>query len=279
MDLKIKGRIYKGKILKEEATLSMGCVYVEANGIDTQKTDEYPVQCPRCMKRSFYICKDADYNISFCAQKACMQDDSECSKSNDRERRLKEVPKNEYGISMTGAEFFNLGILFKNASLSKWISPEQYHQVVFDWMKGDYPFLVIMGNPGTGKTYLCSCVLNYLFESREEVFFTTHRRFISSIHNAIQADISQNVPIDKIAYKKYLIYDDLGSSAGTEWQKEVVLDLIDKRYSDRKKTLITTNLTKDEVYSSYGSRTASRLFDKRNKSLEMWTEDMRQQSV
>jgi DNA replication protein DnaC len=133
-----------------------------------------------------------------------------------------------------------------------------------------------MGNPGTGKTYLSASILNLLFEKKEEVFYTTHRRFIEEIHKAIEEGKTQHSVIDRLSYKKYLIFDDLGSSKCTEWQNEMVLELIDRRYSNENKTLITTNLNKKQISDILGERTASRIFDKKNETLEFWAKDQRQ---
>ena len=55
----------------------------------------------------------------------------------------------------------------------------------------------------------------------------------------------------------------------------MLLDLIDKRYSFKKKTLITSNLNKDQLYEVLGNRIASRILSKENHFLEIWQDDQR----
>ena len=58
-------------------------------------------------------------------------------------------------------------------------------------------------------------------------------------------------------------------------EKEMILDLIDRRYSDRQKTLLTSNFNRQEMKEFLGPRTESRLFDQHNTVLEFWNADRR----
>jgi DNA replication protein DnaC len=81
--------------------------------------------------------------------------------------------------------------------------------------------------------------------------------------------------IDKYKDVKYLIIDDLGASNNSEWQKEVLLDLIDHRYEFRKPTLITTNLNFEKMGEKLDDRIATRIYDRRNKFIEDWKSNYR----
>jgi DNA replication protein DnaC len=274
MELRVIGNLTKGKILRKPVTLSME--NVSNNGIYGGLVCEtYPIPCYRCSGKKFHLWRDGDDYICFCANDACLKEDSEASKEIDRIERAKRLERNEHGQIMTGAEKFRLGLSYKNACLAKWIAPKAYQSITNLWLTDRKSFLIVMGNPGTGKTFLSASVLNYLFEKKEEVFYTTHRRFIEEIHRAIEEGKTQHSVIDKMAYKKFLIIDDLASATCTEWQVEMLLELIDRRYSDKLKTLITTNLDKNGLKETLGGRTYSRLFDYNNQFLEFWTEDNR----
>jgi len=168
-----------------------------------------------------------------------------------------------------------LGIEYSYASLSKWIAPVYAHEYVLDWFSNDKPFLLIMGTTGIGKTYLSAAILNYLEEKNQNVFYTTHRRLIDGIHRSIEKGKPQMDPIDRISDLKYLILDDLGSATCTEWQQEMILELIDRRYSNNLKTLITTNLDEKKIQEKLGARTASRILDVKNSKISFWEPDNR----
>ncbi len=250
---------------------------VSNNGIMGGKsTNNYPIPCIRCTGNFFHLCKDGDDWVSFCGNDKCFQEDCEASKAISREEHKRKIERNEYGQEMTGAEKFMMGSSYKNACLSKWLADRSVHNIVNSWIKDFKPFLVALGSKGTGKTFLSASILNLLFEKKEEVHYTTHRRFIEEIHRAIEEGKTQHSVIEKIASKKYLIIDDLGATRSTEWQQEMILDLIDRRYSNGDKTLITSNLNKKEINDILGERTSSRIFDHKNAYLEFWTTDKRQ---
>jgi DNA replication protein DnaC len=241
-------------------------------------TNQYPVPCSRCSGTNFHICRDGDDYVSFCANDKCLNEDSEASKSIASLEYTKKKERNEYGQIMTGAEKFRMGSTYKHACLAKWMASTSAHNTVLAWMHDQKPFLIVLGNTGTGKTFLSAAVLNLLFDKNEEIFYTTHRRFIEEIQRAIGENKSQHSIIDKLSYKKYLILDDLGAATCSEWQQEMILELIDRRYSNKLKTLITSNLNKENLHDMLGERTFSRLFDQNNSRLEFWGEDKRQNS-
>jgi DNA replication protein DnaC len=65
--------------------------------------------------------------------------------------------------------------------------------------------------------------------------------------------------IEKYAGKKCLILDDLGVEKTTEWSLQTLYTIIDRRYREEKQTLITSNLTLDEIAEKVGDRIASRI--------------------
>lgn len=239
-------------------------------------TYEYPIPCSRCNGKFYHICRDGDDWVSFCGNEKCSKEISEASKAIAREEYVRRQEKNEYGVVITGAEKFMMGSDYKNACLARWTAPREFQSIASSWIKDLKPFLVVMGSKGVGKTFLSAAILNLLFEQKDEVYYTTHRRFIEEIQRGIEEGKTQHSIIDKISYKKYLIIDDLGAARCSDWQQEMILELIDRRYSNQDKTLITTNLNKNQISEVLGERTASRMFDYKNAKLEFWTKDKRQ---
>jgi DNA replication protein DnaC len=61
-----------------------------------------------------------------------------------------------------------------------------------------------------------------------------------------------------------LIIDDVGAATNTPWQQEMFLDLIDRRYSNEKITIVTTNFMENDCKEHLGERTTRRMFTKEN---------------
>ena len=65
-----------------------------------------------------------------------------------------------------------------------------------------------------------------------------------------------------------VIFDDLGSSGYTDWRKEVLFEFIDLRYSSKKPTIITSNLTRQGLVTAVGERGVDRLLASENTIIE-----------
>lgn len=60
---------------------------------------------------------------------------------------------------------------------------------------------------------------------------------------------------------RWLVIDDLGTESVSDYWFERVNELLDSRYGDRLRTVITSNLSKEEIKTKYGDRIASRIRD------------------
>lgn len=77
---------------------------------------------------------------------------------------------------------------------------------------------------------------------------------------------------------EFLMIDDIGSSGFNDWRKEVMFDLIDRRYESRLPTLFSSNLTREDLDKNLGPRAYSRLFSSENLIIEMHNaSDLRQE--
>lgn len=128
--------------------------------------------------------------------------------------------------------------------------------------------LVLLGPPGTGKTYLCAALIEALYDSvisrgsfrayKEDNLLKRLRESIADGHG----DYMQHL---QYLIDDYLIVlDDMGCSGHTQWREEVFTGAISYRYESRLPTVITTNLTVQEIREKYHARIESRLFASEN---------------
>ncbi|MFA6807534.1 MAG: ATP-binding protein [Eubacteriales bacterium] len=120
--------------------------------------------------------------------------------------------------------------------------------------------LLISGPVGSGKTFLAACIANELLEKEYKLLFlivpdlldelkATFNKENSSEFDLL--DIARNVPI--------LILDDLGAHNYTEWTKNRIYSILNYRMNEQLPTVITTNLSFEEIEYFLGERTCSRL--------------------
>ena len=129
-----------------------------------------------------------------------------------------------------------------------------------------YTNLLLCGSTGVGKTYLTQAMANSFIEKELLTIFTT----ANNLNNDF---LKYHTTFNEEKLKFYepyidcdvLIIDDLGTEPiFKNVTAEYFLNLINERKIKQKLTIITTNLSNDEIIEKYGERIFSRLFDKNN---------------
>lgn len=166
----------------------------------------------------------------------------------------------------------------KEAHLSKIEQNPDIMISLFDWVKNPKNILFFFGNVGTGKSYFSSAFKNNLIEKKVNVRAYSEQYFFSELKSTIQMDWDPLRRIKDICEAEYFILDDMGSSKMTEWQKEMLSEFLDLRYSSGLPTLITSNLDKNSVRRDFTPRFYSRLFSQKNVIIEQDGYDRRKPS-
>lgn len=142
-------------------------------------------------------------------------------------------------------------------------------QKIIAYLKDPKNFLIIIGEPGTSKTYFCAALAHWILST-----FNTHRYWLEEkLLERLQEGFDSNEGSPKAL--KYLIddhliiLDDVGSNGWSTWKEKVLFNLIDARYNTMMPTIITSNLTRSEFYKTYEPRTCSRLFAAENTIIEL----------
>ena len=173
---------------------------------------------------------------------------------------------------------FPLGASLACAHLSKIEQSKEVMQKLMSWMKKEGDIFYFSGNVGTGKSYFASAFYNHLKETNREVRAISEAKLFSLLRGAIGNDFDASGELERICDVDYFILDDFGSSMLTDWQKSVLFELINIRYESRLPTLITSNLTREQIRETFPERLESRIYAARNTIVELSGEDRRQWS-
>lgn len=119
--------------------------------------------------------------------------------------------------------------------------------------------LVLGGTAGTGKTYLVAGTVNDLVGRGIECRFVVAPDLFGRLRQAFQDGASSEEILAAAMAVPVLAVDDLGTEKPTDWVREQVYRLINRRYEERLATLITTNLRPNELADSLGERIVSRM--------------------
>ena len=122
--------------------------------------------------------------------------------------------------------------------------------------------LLLHGGSGLGKTFLLSCVGNYVRSQGTDAVYTTAYDLFSALKNAAfsrsgeMTDVYFSVPL--------LLIDDLGMEPLMEnITVEEIYHLINARLMGGLYTALSTNLSREELKNRYTERLSSRLLDTR----------------
>jgi len=131
------------------------------------------------------------------------------------------------------------------------------------WLDTD-GWLILAGEYGAGKTGLTVALLRVLAERGQSVLFVNAPamlRRVRATYGKSDAE-TESAVIDSLAEVEVLAIDDVGKERLTEWATELLYDVVNRRYSDGRRTIVTTNLGVDRLEIHLGSATFWRLYEK-----------------
>jgi DNA replication protein DnaC len=121
--------------------------------------------------------------------------------------------------------------------------------------------LLFIGGVGSGKTHMAVAILRAVIERG----FTGRYCNVVDLLDDLRASYQPNAPqsgqeiIDAIVDVDLLVLDDLGAEAPTGWVHDRLYQIVNRRYEESHPTIITTNLSLDELGEQVGQRITSRL--------------------
>jgi len=123
-------------------------------------------------------------------------------------------------------------------------------------------FLIILtGNRGCGKTQMGVELMKRSAESFRTSLFIDPLDFFSDIKATYKKDSNET---EKTVVRKYrkprlLVIDEIGQRGETDWENQWLFKLLNHRYYDMTDTLMTCNLTPEEIQKNLGDSLISRL--------------------
>ena len=124
--------------------------------------------------------------------------------------------------------------------------------------------LLFMGNTGVGKTFLANCIAKELLDLGHTVIYLTSFRLFDILEknkfgkNIDNAAIVAN-QFDYILDCDLLIIDDLGTELNNSFITSQLYLIINERLLRQKATLISTNLSLENLNTNYSERVYSRI--------------------
>ena len=128
---------------------------------------------------------------------------------------------------------------------------------------GDGKNLMILGEPGLGKTFLCNCIAKDILDKGHTVIYITSWQLFKKL-----ADATFRCEDDEEAYKDtlddilscdLLIIDDLGTELANSFTVSELFNILNLRFGNSLSTILSTNLSLEELTEKYSERVTSRI--------------------
>jgi DNA replication protein DnaC len=118
-----------------------------------------------------------------------------------------------------------------------------------DFPNGRKPGLLLMGDPGTGKTHLAVAAFRAIMSKGFEGLFFDYQNLLDRIRSGYDASSNSS---DRETYRvamdaEVILLDDLGAHRVTDWVEDTVTSIITSRCNQRKALIATTNLIDPEA--------------------------------
>ena len=243
-------------------------VLLGAMGLPEDALDDKP-ECPLCRDTGWQGAK-----MCQCLQKLCAQE------------QIRELSK-LLDLGEQSFDSFSLDYYSPLPWPGESLSPRENMEFIFDVCSsyarkfGRFYFrnLFLTGAPGLGKTFLSACIARTVSESGFSVVYDTAVNIFTRFEEQKFARDKLEAGEAKDETRRYLgcdllILDDLGSELSTPFVQSALYTLINTRLTADKRTVISSNLTMDQVRARYTPQIASRL-EGEYRVLPFYGEDIR----
>jgi DNA replication protein DnaC len=136
----------------------------------------------------------------------------------------------------------------------------------FEGRRRDGSCLKLLGNVGTGKTFIALIMYQALAKIGYSVHYESSLHFLRKIQDKnYESDSAFQGLLDYYKRIQFLIIDEATEGFGgkngclADWEKQLLFTLIDMRYHEELCTVVISNRNKQEMIERLGERTVDRL--------------------
>jgi DNA replication protein DnaC len=119
---------------------------------------------------------------------------------------------------------------------------------------------IFVGKPGTGKTHLAIGIALSIMQEQRSPVFVTVQRLIRRVKDSWRTkEETESEVIDAFASPDLLILDEVGVQFGSEFEKQLLFDVLNERYEKLKPSILLSNIPSEQLSDYLGERVTDRL--------------------
>jgi len=234
------------KLIKERPTEERNCsehgAYTSTNFIG-----EHWTVCPKCMM---------------------IQRDKEAKEQLAADEKLRqERIASKWKAKITGAA---IPERFKDRTLESYVAKTSGQKKAlafateyaknFDLVLKEGRSAIFVGKVGTGKTHLAIGIALSIMQQQRSALFVTVQRLIRRVKDSWHTkEETESQVVDVFASPDLLVLDEVGVQFGSEFEKQVLFDVLNTRYENRKPSILLSNIPKEQLSDYLGERVTDRL--------------------
>ncbi len=146
------------------------------------------------------------------------------------------------------------------------ITPLKRMTAVFDYCKNyadnfslHSPGLLMLGNTGLGKTHLSLAIAGQVIKHGYSVIYASAQNILNKLENEKFGRSESSDTEKNLLDCDLLILDDLGTEFSTQFTVSAIYNIINSRLLASKPTIISTNLSMEQLEATYTQRISSRI--------------------